>query len=358
MKAALLKAFGSPLAIETLPDPVLGTGEVIVDVAATRVLAYAGDVFSGQRGYLLDLPLVPGAGGVGRVRSIGPDATHLAAGDWVICDPTVRSRDTAPSPDIILQGLTAGSQRALKLQRHFRHGSFAQQTRIPTENAKPIGPIAAADAGRWCALATMHVPYGGFLAGRLQPGETALVNGATGAFGGAGVAMALAMGAGAVIATGRNTPALEALSQRFGPRVRPVRMQGDEEGDRARILDVAAGPIDLVLDLLPPLASPAQVRTALLAVRPGGRVVLMGGLRTEIPIPYDWLMRNGITIAGQWMYPPDATRRLVGLMRAGLLSLDPYEVTEFPLDRANDAVAHAARHAGPFQMTVIRPDAS
>lgn len=26
MKAALLKAFGSPLVVETLPDPVLGTG--------------------------------------------------------------------------------------------------------------------------------------------------------------------------------------------------------------------------------------------------------------------------------------------------------------------------------------------
>ena len=37
MKAAVLNAFGAPLAIETLPDPVLGTGEVIVDA---RVLAY------------------------------------------------------------------------------------------------------------------------------------------------------------------------------------------------------------------------------------------------------------------------------------------------------------------------------
>ena len=36
MQAAVLKAFGSPLAIETVPDPVLGTGEVIVDVVATR----------------------------------------------------------------------------------------------------------------------------------------------------------------------------------------------------------------------------------------------------------------------------------------------------------------------------------
>src|SRR5215217_8332907 len=110
MRAAVLKALGSPLAVETVSDPVLGTGEVIVDVAATKVLAYAGDVFSGKRRYLLEPPVIPGAGCIGRVRQVGPDATELAAGDWVFCDPTVRSRDNAQAPDIILQGLTAGSE--------------------------------------------------------------------------------------------------------------------------------------------------------------------------------------------------------------------------------------------------------
>ena len=49
MKAAVLKAFGSPLAIETVPEPELGTGEVIVDVVASRVIAYSRDVISGER---------------------------------------------------------------------------------------------------------------------------------------------------------------------------------------------------------------------------------------------------------------------------------------------------------------------
>jgi NADPH:quinone reductase-like Zn-dependent oxidoreductase len=84
MKAAILKEFESPLAIETMPDPTLGTGEVIVDVVATRVLSYANEVFSGERQYLLELPVVPGPGAIGRVRAIGPDATHLAIGDWVL----------------------------------------------------------------------------------------------------------------------------------------------------------------------------------------------------------------------------------------------------------------------------------
>lgn len=71
MKAAILKAFGSPLAIETLPDPNLGTGEIIVDVVATPVLPYANEVFSGQRKYLLNVPVMPGTGAIGRVRSVG-----------------------------------------------------------------------------------------------------------------------------------------------------------------------------------------------------------------------------------------------------------------------------------------------
>src|SRR6202023_3953779 len=107
MKAAVLKAWGSPLAVETLPDPVLGTGEIIVDVVATRVLSYANEVFSGERKYLLELPVVPGPGAIGRVRAFGPDATHLAKGDWGFCDPTVRSRDDVLSPTITLRGLVA-----------------------------------------------------------------------------------------------------------------------------------------------------------------------------------------------------------------------------------------------------------
>src|SRR5260370_19014568 len=103
MKAVVLKAFGSPLAIETVPEPVLGTGEVIVDVVATRVLAYAGEVFSGQRRYLLEPPCVPGPGGICRVRQVGPDATSLAAGAWGFSAPTLPSRDNPLAPAIPLE---------------------------------------------------------------------------------------------------------------------------------------------------------------------------------------------------------------------------------------------------------------
>lgn len=359
MKAAILKSFGTPLAIETVPDPVLGTGEVIVDVAATRMLAYSDEVFSGKRPYLLELPVIPGVGGIGRVRAVGPDATRLAPGDWVYCDPTVRSRDDAVSPDIMLQGLTGGSGAGLKLHRHYHDGSLAEQMRVPTENLTRLGDIDPAQAPAWCALGALLVPYGGLLAANLKAGEIVVVNGATGAFGSAGVAVALAMGARAVIATGRTGDVLKDLAKRFGDRVRTARMHGDEESDRARILEAAPGPIDCVLDLLPPAATVAQVRTALLTVRPCGKVILMGGVGMGGPggldLPYAWMMRNCISVHGQWMYPRDAPARMIGLVHAGLVKLEEFAVTTFPLEKVNDAIEHAAENAGAFRMTIVAP---
>ena len=204
------------------------------------------------------------------------------------------------------------------------------------------------------------MPYGGLLAAELQAGETILISGATGYFGSAGVAAALAMGAGCVVAPGRNEAMLEALQRRFGARVRTVQLSGDEARDRAQMMQAApGGRIDCVLDILPPSAGATATRAAAMTVREFGRVVLMGGVGMlggdDLALPYPWIMRNGITIRGQWMYPARAITQLVRLIRAGLIDLNGFEETAFGLDAANDAVAHAAANNRPFHLTVIRP---
>jgi len=359
MKAAVLNAFGQALDIQTLPDPRPASGDVVIDMVAAGVAGYAANVFSGSRNYLLELPAAPGPGGVGRVRATGPDSTKLQPGDWVFVDSTIRSRDNAANPEQILLGWTYRTPAALPLHRHYRHGSFAEQLLVPTENATPLGDIDAADASRWTALSRLLVPYGGLLAGNLSPGETLVVNGATGGFGGAAVAVALAMGAGRIVATGRNAQTLGDLSARLGPRVRTVQFAGSEAEDRRLIAEAAGGPIDMVLDFLPREASAAQARAAVLSVRLGGRVILMGGLRGEqgdLGLNYNWLMHNETTVRGVWMYQKDAIPRMIRMVRAGLIDLGQYQVSEFALDEANLAVAHAAANAGPRQLTVLRPD--
>lgn len=360
MRAAVLSEFGAPLTIQALPDPTPATGEVIVDVIAAGVGSYATDIFSGARGYLLELPIVPGPGGIGRIRATGPDSTKLKPGDWVYCDATIRARDNVADPDTILLGWTARTTSAIPLHRHFHHGTFAEQALVPTENVTPIGEITPARASRWSAIGRLLVPYGGLLTGSLQAGQTLVINGATGGFGSAGVTVALAMGAGRVVATGRNAHTLQALADRHGPRVAPVPMTGNPTLDRENIIKAAGEPIDCVLDLLPRMATGTQVLTAAMTVRPGGRIVLMGGVgRTggeDLALPYSWFVRNDITLSGKWMYPRAAIPQMVQLIRSGLIDLSQFDTTEFDLDGINDALTHAKSNTQPHQLTVIRPD--
>lgn len=359
MRAAVLTEFGAPLTVREVPVPAAGGGEVLVDVLATCVLPYAAEVFGGERNYPLVPPVVPGLGGVGRVVGVGPDATRLRPGDLVWCDPTVRSRDDALTPDITLQGWSSRGEGGARLAAHLHDGSFAGSMRVPTENVFPLPAAAGADPARWAALAVHAVPYGGLLAGGFEPGETLLVSGATGNFGGSAVAVALAMGAGLVVAPGRNRAALDLLAGRFGPRVRPVPLTGDEDADRTAMSAAADGPVDMVIDLLPPGAPTSVVRAAAMTVREYGRIVLMGGVGMlggdDFALPYPWIMRNSITVRGQWMCPRAANVGIIRLASSGALDLASEDVRSFPIEAVNEAVAHAAAHPAAFDRTVLAP---
>lgn len=355
MKAAMFKAIGQPLVIEDIPEPVPGAGEALVRVLAAPVLSYAQEVFTGVRDYPLLLPLAPGPGAIGLMEKAGPDATRLKPGQLVFCDPTVRSRDDALSPDIMLQGLIASGEGAQKLQAHFRNGSFAEKMLVPLENVVSLEQVRSIDPAKLVWLNTLLVPYGGLLAANLQAGQVIMVNGATGHFGSGGVALALAMGAARVVAPGRNERALNELVRLFGPRVRPVRLTEDEATNSQLFAEAAEGPIDCLLDLLGPIQDSAPTRRGIMAVRPGGTAVLMGGVQADLDVPYGYVMHNNLVIRGQFMYPRHAPLLLAGLISAGLLNLEPFVVQTFPLEEINQAVQHAYHHGGPFQLTVVKP---
>jgi NADPH:quinone reductase-like Zn-dependent oxidoreductase len=360
-----------------LGEPAVAEQPLGGAVPVQDVPAPPGDV--GGLGQIVDEPLqrlgdalaLEGAplGGAGQRAQVGVLDVGEAQGPGQRVDGGGRRADAAPllEADVPvdadagergdLLAAQAGRAPAARGQAEV-DGTWAEQVRVPTENAIRLGAADAlepAEAPRWTTLGAALVPFGGLTAAQLAAGETVVINGATGNFGAAGVAVALAMGAGCVLATGRNRAVLARLHERFGARVRPVPMSGDEAVDRQRILDAAPGPIDCVLDLLPPAATAAQVRAALTTVRPGGRVVLMGGLPHDVPVSYAWLMRNNVTLRGQWMYARESIPRALQLVRAGLLSLDTVQLKTFALREVNEAIAHAAAHGGPFDGVVICP---
>jgi alcohol dehydrogenase len=116
----------------------------------------------------------------------------------------IRSRDSGLAPDSMLQGWIARGEGAQKLQTYFRNGAFAEKVLVPLENAVELVHMQAMDPAKLTWLNTLLVPYGVLLAANVQPRQVVMVNGATGHFGSAGVAVAVAMGAERVVALGRN----------------------------------------------------------------------------------------------------------------------------------------------------------
>jgi len=108
-------------------------------------------------------------------------------------------------------------------------------TLIPVEAATPLDGLEAFESTELAALSRFIVPFGGLVRGRLAPGETLVVNGATGAFGTAAVLLGVAMGAARVVAAGRNAAVLSEVAKAAGGRVATVALSGDVAADAAAI---------------------------------------------------------------------------------------------------------------------------
>ncbi|KAH8890931.1 alcohol dehydrogenase [Thozetella sp. PMI_491] len=353
-KALVQRVYGQPLAVEDVPTPTPTPGSAIVSVMAVGLSTYTGDIYNGKRMYPYPTPLVPGSSAIGRVVAVGPDATALKPGQLVYFDVNIHSRD-APS-DVFLSGITHGGSRggSILMEGEWRDSSFAQFVKAPLENVHALdearllgsptdgGLGLCAEQLTWMKLGV--VPYGGFRAIDVKPGETIIIAPATGGFGSAAVKVALALGA-TVIAMGRRAEALEALKQ-LSDRVHAVKIMGDEAAEIAALAKF--GKADAVLDLSPAAAAGStHLRSAILSLRPGGRVALMGGLRGDITLPqHQFLMMNEITLKGKWMYSREDVQLFIKLIERNVLGLDGIKVKgKFPLDRweeAFDTVAGAA----------------
>ena len=83
-------------------------------------------------------------------------------------------------------------------------------------------------------------------------------------------------------------------------------------------------------------------------------MALMGSMTVDLPVPYTQVMLNNWEILGQFMYPASAYRRLVDLVRSGLLDLAAIRPRVFPLAELGDAM-EAAASAGNLEIVVVRP---
>jgi len=345
------------LRFDTVETPKPAPDGVLVRIEAGMVLSYMGRVLSGAVPYSLPpLPFVPGTNAIGRVIATGDNVTHVARGDRVFLSPHLRGDVPDSEPPQILIGLTATvtTDAALSLQARWRDGVFAEIAHWPAACVTPLNGLDETPATELIGLAKLIVPFGGLQRSGLRGGQTIIVNGATGYFGSGGVMLAAAMGAGRVVAVGRNQAALEGLREAFGPRIIPAVVSGETASDLATIRRAAGGSADVALDLLGSANSTSTTLSTLRALKRGGRLVLMGSAEVPLELSFREMLANDWEVVGQFMYDRTAPGQLARLAAEGLLDLKKIVVTSFPLADFRRAIEAAALMRG-LDLTAIVP---
>ncbi|WP_413733861.1 quinone oxidoreductase family protein [Sodalis sp. RH21] len=145
-------------------------------------------------------------------------------------------------------GRLADGSRVYFLLPRAPYGSMAQSAAAPAAQCVPLpdglddvtaAAIANPGVSSWAAYT---------LRARLRAGETVLINGATGTAGRLAVQIAKYLGAKKVIATGRNSDALQALKALGADVILPL-ADGERDVDDSFRQQFAAG-VDVVIDYL------------------------------------------------------------------------------------------------------------
>jgi NADPH:quinone reductase len=236
MRAAVISELGQPPEVAEVPEPVAGAGEVVLDVAASAlnpidIAVGAGRFYAGHP----DLPYVAGAEAVGRV-----------AGDGALV-------------------WSAGGGLGVA-----RNGALAERAAVPETTLAPIPE--GADAELAVALGIAGIAGWLPLAWRApaHAGETVLILGATGTAGLVAVQAARLLGAGRVVAAGRNAGRLERAAAAGADETVII----DDTRELAHSLRRACGGEGPTLVFDPLWGQP--VAAAVEAAAPGARIVHVG----------------------------------------------------------------------------------
>lgn len=367
-RALVCTSVGQPLTVQTIPTPDALPGSVVVRVLASSIEPGTSRILTGElHGLVIPTPYVPGARAIGRVAAVGPDTTSLQVGQLVMLEPHIRGRD---NPDVQIlwgTGVFGANPMAKKLMEDsWRNGLYAEYARAPLENCYALnekvllgspaeGGLGYSIADLTC-LSRQLVAYGGLRGIDLKAGETVIVAPATGAYSGAAVQVASAMGA-RVIAVGRNLNTLHKIAA-ANARVNIVQLKGNFEEDLASLQQF--GPVDAYIDISPAAANDStHVRSCLMALKQYGRASLMGVIQKDIAVPYVMAVLNNLTIRGQYMYEREDARGIIKLAEAGVLKLGKSAghevVAQVPLEEWEKGLEIARQNSEAGKIVLFTP---
>ncbi len=324
MKAAVFHGGGQPLALEEVPRPKPGLGEVLVQVAACGVCHTDLHYLDHGVKTFAPPPLILGHEAAGTVVELGPGVRGRKEGDRVLLPAVL------PCGECV--SCRRGRENICEHLRMFGNdipGAYAEYVIAPARDCVTLPPEIPLEEGSIIADA-ISTPYHAVKnRARVRPGETVAVFGC-GGLGMNVIQCALASGA-SVIGVDLNDDKL-ATARRLGAAA-TFNPRATERVDKA-IKQLTGGGVDVAFEAI---GNPRVVRTALDSVRRGGRLCVVGFCAEEVPLPLSKVMYFEIEIVGSLGCPTVEYPGLVELVRSGRISLAGMVTQRMPLERINDA---------------------
>ncbi|MEJ8840565.1 NAD(P)H-quinone oxidoreductase [Ramlibacter sp. AN1133] len=328
MKAIEITQYGAPEVLRAgeRPDPVAGAGELLIRVTASGV--NRPDVLQRTGNY----PVPPGASDIPGLEVAG----------------TIVSGDAQAMKEA---GLKAGDRVCALVAG----GGYAQLCVAPVGQCLPV-PKGLSDIEAASLPETFFTVWSNvFDRGRLQPGESFMVQGGTSGIGVTAIQLAKAMGAGKVIATAGSDDKCKACVDLGADHA--INYKTQDFAEEAKKLTDGKG-VDVILDMV----AGGYIDREVKCVNEDGRIVIIavqGGTKSEFNAGL--VLRRRITITGSTLRPrPVAFKAAIAqslaknvwpLIEAGRIK--PVIHSTFPAAEA--AKAHALmesnQHVGKIVLT-------
>ncbi|MCG6873533.1 MAG: NADPH:quinone oxidoreductase family protein [Betaproteobacteria bacterium] len=297
--------------VETLPDPVPGPGEVLIDARAIGVNYPDMLVIEGKYQVLPPRPFSPGKEVSGVVSAVGKGVTRIKVGDRVMA------------------------------QREY--GTYREKVVSPEATCYVMPPAMSFEEGAALGLAYQTSHFALVDRAAYRKGETVLVTGASGGVGLAGVEIAKALGA--TVLAGVTSPEKGEFCKTHGADHVIDLTAPDLRNSLREQVYAAIGKrgVDIVLDNVGGDAFDGALR----ALAWCGRLVVVGFAAGRIPeVKANYLLVKNISVVGlQWAdyreRDPEWVQRvqteLYALYEAG--KLKPHVSARYPLEKFADALA-------------------
>jgi L-iditol 2-dehydrogenase len=334
MRALVVQRPGTA-ALQNVPRPDPGPGEVLVRVGAAGICGSDVEVLEGRRpAPYVRYPIIPGHEWAGTVEAVGSDVGGIDEGATVVAEGFRACGDCARCREGRTNLCTADYA-----ETGFTHaGAFADFLSVPAQLVHQLP--AGTDLKAAAVLEPAACVAQGLLDVDLVPGMTVAVVGAG------------TLGLLAVALLSRITPSRLALVGTRAPRLALGRELGASETWNVREGQVPEPGFDLVFEAA---GTVEGARTAIGLARRGGTVVLEGISGQSNGVDADAVVLGHLRLQGIFGASRNAWRWVTELFAAGLLDTAPLVSHSFPLEEHGAAFATLTDRGGNALKVQLTP---